>query len=120
MAEAGGEVVEVVVEPLVPVRVGGVDAGDLVELREEGGGLVEVGLPGRVGAADAVGGVERVGGGTGVGWFEGVDGVGLDGDLEGFVGGGGIHAQDELAGDLGGDYVVCYAKADFAGVEGGW
>ena len=92
MAEACGEVVEVVVEPLVPVRVGGVDAGDLVEFREEGYGLVEVGLPGGVGATNAIGGIERVGGGAGVGWFEGVDGVRLDGDLEGFVGGRGVHA----------------------------
>ncbi len=89
VAEAGGEVVEVVVEGLVPARVGWGDAGDGVEAAEERLGRREVGCPVWVGAADAVDAVEGGGGGAAVGGLEAVDGGRLD--EEGEWAGGVVH-----------------------------
>ena len=78
VAEAGGEVVEVVVPGLVEAGVGRGDTGDGVEGCVEWLGGCKVGGPVGVGAAYGVGVVEGGGRGACVAWFEGVDAGGLD------------------------------------------
>ena len=56
MAEFRRQVIEVVIEPVVPITARSVDIGNVVEPSKELFGLsvVEMGLPGRIVAADAV------------------------------------------------------------------
>lgn len=112
MTQSSREVVEIVVEPIMPAGVGGVDARDGVEFRVQAARLVQVQCPVGDGAADPVGGVGVRGRGAGICWFEGVDGVWLDEDLELGVGEIAEHAFDDLAGDLRGDHVVGHAVFD--------
>ena len=78
MAETGGEVVEVMVERLMPAGVGGRDTGYCVEFLEQGCGGDEVGGPIGVSAVDAVGAEKGAGGRASVAGFEAVNERGLD------------------------------------------
>lgn len=77
MAEQSGEVVEVVVETLVPVRIGGGDLRDGVEVVEDAGGGGEVGRPVWIVAAHAINAGQGGGVRAGVAGFEGIDARGL-------------------------------------------
>lgn len=118
MAQARAEVVEVVVEPVVPVRVGGVDAAHRVELRVQRHRVVQVLCPVRGRAAHAVGRVQRAGGVAGVCRLEAVDAVGLDEGGHGDVLQRWVRALGDLAGDLRRDDIVGHAVLDHAGVVG--
>ena len=71
-------------------------------------------------SSDEVCGVESIGGGAVVGWLEAVDALGLDSNANLRVCRGGIHAQYELAGDLGGNHVVGDSVFDLGIVQVIW
>ena len=111
MAESCGEIVEVVIQTLMPSHIGREDAGNGVQLTEQRLSGSEVSCPVWVGAADAVGGEERGSGRAGVSRFEAVDRGGLDGEWEGT--GGMVHGGNEHAGYLAGNDVISDAVGDF-------
>ena len=104
MAEAGGQVVKVVVPALMPACVVRIDAGKRVKEGEEGSGGGEMRGPVRGYAADAIGAVEGGGRGAGVSRFQRVNCYGLD--VKGEVGGWVVHHIDDHASDLGGNHIV--------------
>ena len=109
------------VEPSVPIRIRTVDARDGVERLEELNcrRSIKMCRPIGVVASNAIRRVECRCGTAGVSRLQGVNGIGLDEDLELCIGGSRKHTHDKLARDLGRDHIVGHAVGDLAGVKRG-
>lgn len=100
MAQTRGQVVKVVIEPIMPARVRCIHSRNRIQLGIQRLGVVQVQRPVCRGAAHAVARVQGTGGAAGIRGFERVDRVGLDGHIDGLIGERRILSLDDLADDL--------------------